>query len=132
MKLSEQKKVLPLLLLALALIVAPQLHSSTGCGDEDDASPIANTHDTQLSRQVNAPQTHDLPDGACCALDHAVDVLAYSTATTSRTSFADSATAALVALTQVAALLAPVKCAEVYHPPPLSTPVFIELHSLLI
>src|ERR1039457_1614115 len=78
MKLSEQKKGLPLLLLALALIVAPQLHSLTGCGDDELAASAADfPHHERSGNAAKGPLHHSLPNGACCALDLGLSVFAH-------------------------------------------------------
>lgn len=137
MKLSEQRKVLPLLLLAFALILAPQLHSLAGCGDDEATASAADSpHHEPSGNGTEGPVHHNLPNGACCALDLGLDCFAYNGVVALTVPSTDSIVVAvpifLIGQRPAAQLVASTEFAEIYHPPPLSTPIFIALHSLLI
>jgi hypothetical protein len=128
---------LPLLVLAIAIAIAPGLHSVFGCADDEAPSrraPESTQHVSQVQTSGHKDNDReDLPDGACCELALALGTFAYSEGSakvpgwTDRTFFALAMTVVLPigGLSGSATISAPT------HPPPVA-PIFLKIHSFLL
>ena len=125
-------KILRLFALAIAIVVAPQLHSFLGC--DDDASSVA----AQVARQGGEEGNHQpsLPDGACCELALAVGAVAYSNARTRPALRFDSGTTSNPPTTLAFGSRGFLQKIGILrtrpHPPPPLAPIFLTIQSFLI
>ena len=128
---------LPLLVLAIAIAIAPGLHSVFGCADDEAPSRRAPESTQQVSQvQTSGHKDHhrgNLPDGACCELALALGAFACSEGSakvpgwTDRTFFALAMTIVL----PIGDLSGSVAVCAPSHPPPVA-PIFLKIHSFLL
>lgn len=130
-------KILRLFALAIAIVVAPQLHSFLGC--DDDASSVA----AHVARQADIDDRGEegnhqpsLPDGACCELALAVGAVAYSNARTRPALRFDSGTTSNPPTTLAFGSRGFLQKIGILrtrpHPPPPLAPIFLTIQSFLI
>lgn len=67
-----------LLLLALAVMIGPYVHTAIGCDDDASAGLRPSSNLPTISHSTSAKDHHELPGDGCCELDFAVGVLAHS------------------------------------------------------
>lgn len=139
MKLSIVKKV-ALMVLAIAIIVAPEMHGLFGCDDDDDSAVTATGSGERAGQTAASGEQdhhhHDLPGGACCELAVALGAFArasgWARAATGTDSQAFLSPIVAVGLAVVGDFLKIDVFRAQSHPPPSVVPIFLVVHSFLI
>ncbi len=139
MRLRDYKGLF-ILILVIAIVVAPHLHALLGCDDDPPASSRTEVKQKVPSRTFGMSNHHHhqrgLPDEACCELATALNVLAYPSGWARYSSGADSTAIAVRHVVVVRMAVAEPPADKVRkglpHAPPPGHLIFLALHSFLI